>query len=198
MSVPKQLTNQKIPKAGQALQLLLTVASWHGNCFIWRQPTVLFDKDRYSLNNFHTWGPLFVITTYLAILLSCRFICTHLYANDQCHSQWLNPRVCTSLWSSCLLPVFSPTRKNWKNPCKETKICSGSSSLAQFRVCSTHLKTSTLHLSHPHTQENVPSRNGLWLREGEGKKKVISHWFQRECIIKRFPPKVNLRNTNTN
>lgn len=96
--------------------------------------------------------------------------------------------------ASCL----SSKAKNWKNPCKETKICSDTSSLAQFHVCSTQLETSTLHLSHPHTQENVPSRNGLWLREGEEKKKVISHWFQRECIIKRFPPKVNLRNTNTN
>ncbi len=49
MSVPKQWTNQKIPEAGQALQLLFTVASWHGNCFIWRQRTVLFDGDGYIL-----------------------------------------------------------------------------------------------------------------------------------------------------
>ncbi|KAL1267664.1 hypothetical protein QQF64_033027 [Cirrhinus molitorella] len=86
-----------------------------------------------------------------------------------------------------LLPVFSPKAKNWKNPRKETKICSGTSSPLQFSVCSTHLETSTPHLSHPHPQENVPSRNGLWLREGEGKKKAISHRFQR-VYNKTFPP----------
>ncbi len=74
MSVPKQWTNQKIPEAGQVLQLLFTVASWHGNCFIWQGQI-----------HFVSCGPLFVITTYLAMFLSCRFICMHLYANAQCH-----------------------------------------------------------------------------------------------------------------
>lgn len=108
INVLKQRINQKIPEAGQALQILFTV-------------DLAFTKS------------IHVMLTYVDLYLSLphiwpvygRFIYMHLNANAQHHSQWLNPRVCTSLRSSCLLPVFSPKAKNWKNPRKETKICSG-------------------------------------------------------------------------
>lgn len=88
-----------------------------------------FCLHKFHSFHFHTCGPVIVISTYLAVFLNCQFICMHWYANVQCHSQWLNLRVCTSLCSSCLLPVFSPKVKNWKNSHKETKICSGTGTI---------------------------------------------------------------------